>query len=369
MNAYLLLANGMVFAGESLGCPGTTLGEDIFSTGVVGFQEGLTDPASYGALIAQTYPMVGNYGMNDEDKESDKVWAQGIIVREACHTPSNFRCQYTFPDFLKAHGTVGICGIDTRHLTRILREEGSMNGAITTEFDPRDAANADKRAALMAQIEGFSAADGVMTVTCKEPKVYNAEEGHTHVVVLDYGTKRNTIRCLTGRGCKVTVVPADTTAEAVAALNPDGILLSAGPGDASDIPQIVANAKAILDLGKPCFGIGLGHLIVAAAAGVPTYKMKHGHHGANQPVTDLTRGRTYITAQGHSYAVDSEKLPAEIGTVAQVNANDGSCAGIQYKCWNCFTVQFNPEANGGPKETEFLFDRFLDNVNNAKEAQ
>ena len=368
MNAYLLLANGMVFAGQSLGCEGTTLGEVIFSTGVVGFQEGLTDPASYGSLIAQTYPMVGNYGMNDEDMESDKVWANGIIVREACHTPSNFRCQYTFPDFLKKHGTIGICGIDTRHLTRILREEGSMNGAITTEFDPADAANAEQRNALMEKIKAFTAADGVMTVTCKQAQTYN-EAGETHVAVLNYGTKRNTIRCLTKRGCKVTVLPADTTAEQIAALNVDGVLLSAGPGDASDVPAIVANAKAILDLGKPVFGIGLGHLVVAAAAGVPTFKMKHGHHGANQPVTDLVGGRTYITAQGHGYAVDSDKLPAEVGTVAQVNANDGTCAGIQYKCWNCFTVQFNPEANGGPKETEFLFDRFLDKVKSAKEAQ
>ncbi len=368
MNAYLLLANGMVFAGQSLGCPGTTLGEVIFSTGVVGFQEGLTDPASYGALVAQTYPMVGNYGMNDEDKESDSVWANGIIVREACHTPSNFRCQYTFEDFLKANGTIGICGVDTRHLTRILRESGSMNGAITTEFDPADPANADRRAALMAEIEGFTAADGVKTVTCKQASVYNPE-GDTHVVLVDYGTKRNTVRCLTKRGSKVTVVPAYTTAAEISALNPDGILLSAGPGDASDVPEIVANAKEILDLGKPVFGIGLGHLVAAAAAGVPTVKMKHGHHGANQPVTDLAGGRTYITAQGHGYAVDSEKLPAEVGTVAQINANDGSCEGIQYKCWNCFTVQFNPEANGGPKETEFLFDRFLDQVKNAKEAQ
>ncbi len=368
MNAYLLLANGMVFAGKSLGCPGTTLGEVIFSTGVVGFQEGLTDPASYGALVAQTYPMVGNYGMNDEDKESDSIWANGIIVREACHTPSNFRCQYTFEEFLKANGTIGIYGVDTRHLTRILRENGSMNGAITTEFDPADPACADRRAALLAQIENFNAADAVAKVTCKEAAVYN-EEGTTHVVMLDYGTKRNTIRCLTKRGCKVTVLPAFAAAEEVAALQPDGILLSAGPGDASNVPEIVENAKAILNLGKPTFGIGLGHLVVAAAAGVPTIKMKHGHHGANQPVTDLSSGRTYITAQGHGYAVDSEKLPAEVGTVAQVNANDGSCEGIQYKCWNCFTVQFNPEANGGPKETEFLFDRFLDNVNTAKEAK
>lgn len=365
MNAYLLLANGKVFAGKSLGCPGTTVGEVVFSTGVVGFQEGLTDPASYGAIIAHTYPVVGNYGMNDEDKESDKVWANGIIVREGCTTPSNFRMQYSFEDFLKANGTVGLQGIDTRHLTRILREEGSMVGVITTEYDPADEA---QRAVLMEKIAGFSAAGAVEAVTNQEPVVYN-ENGALHIAMVNYGTKRQAIRCLEKRGCKVTVLPAFATAEQVAALHADGVLLSGGPGAPADIPQAVENLKGILAMGKPMFGIGLGHLMVAAAAGVDIVKMGHGHHGANQPVTDLEGGRTYITAQGHGYAVDGSKLPAEIGVVAYKNANDGSCEGIRYNCWNGFTVQFNPEANGGPKETEFLFDRFLDNVKTAKEAQ
>ena len=364
MNAYLLLANGMVFAGKSVGAAGTAVGEVCFSTGTVGFQEGLTDPASYGALINHTYPMVGNYGMNDEDMESDKVWAAGLIARQVCTTPSNFRCQYSAIDFMNAHGVVGIEGIDTRHLTRILREEGTMKGVITTEYDP---GTDEGKAALVEKMNAWTGAGAVIEVTAKEAKVFN-EAGAPHIALLDLGTKRNTIRCLVKRGCKVTVLPAFTSAEAIKALAADGLLISAGPGAPDEIPGVVAAVKAVLETGLPCFGIGLGHLVVAAAAGLPIFKMKHGHHGANQPVTDLESGRTYITAQGHGHAVASEAMPDLVGVVAQKNANDGTCEGIQYKNWNCFTVQFNPEANGGPKETEFLFDRFLNNVKTAKEA-
>jgi len=364
MNAYLLLANGMVFTGKSVGAAGTAVGEVCFSTGTVGFQEGLTDPASYGALINHTYPMVGNYGMNDEDMESDKVWAAGLIARQVCTTPSNFRCQYSAVDFMNAHGVVGIEGIDTRHLTRVLREEGTMKGVITTEYDP--AVDADK-AALLEMLNAFTGAGAVAQVTAKEAAVYN-EAGAPHIAVLDLGTKRNTVRCLVKRGCKVTVLPAFTPAEEILALAADGVLFSAGPGEPGEIPAVVQAAKVVLNSGLPCFGIGLGHLVVAAAAGLPIFKMKHGHHGANQPVTDLESGRTFITAQGHGYAVVSEAMPASLGVVAQKNANDGTCEGIRYNSWNCFTVQFNPEANGGPKETEFFFDRFLNNVKTAKEA-
>ena len=364
MNAYLLLANGMVFTGKSVGAAGTAVGEVCFSTGTVGFQEGLTDPASYGALINHTYPMVGNYGMNDEDMESDNVWAAGLIARQVCTTPSNFRCQYSAVDFMNKYGVVGIEDIDTRHLTRILREQGAMMGVITTEFDP---GTEEGKAALQAKMAAFSAAGAVEAVTAKEAKVYN-EAGAPHIAVLDLGTKRNTVRCLVKRGCKVTVLPAFTTAEQLKALNADGLLISAGPGAPDAIPGVVAEVKAMLESGIPAFAIGLGHLVVAAAAGLPVFKMKQGHHGANQPVTDLASGRTYITAQGHGYAVVSEALTEAVGTVAQRNANDGTCEGIRYNNWNCFTVQFNPEANGGPKETEFLFDRFVEQVTAAKEA-
>ena len=337
MNAYLLLANGMVFAGRSVGAEGVTVGEVVFATGMVGFQETLTDPSYYGQIITQTYPLIGNYGMNSQDMESGKIWARGYIVREACTAPSNWRCEETLDSFLKKNNIIGIEGVDTRHLTRIIRESGVMNGAILTEFDPADPANAARTEALLAEIRAYAVTDAVKTVT--------------------------------KRGCKVTVMPGYSTAEQVKALNPDGIMLSNGPGDPAEPVEVIENLRQIFALGIPTFGICLGHQLSALAAGAKTVKLKYGHRGANQPVTDFASGRTFITSQNHGYAVVGEELPAEMGAVAQVNANDGTCEGIQYKKWNCFTVQFHPEANGGPKDTEFLFDRFLDNVKAAKEGR
>jgi carbamoyl-phosphate synthase small subunit len=367
MNAYLLLANGTVFTGKSLGCAGISVGEVVFATGMVGFEETLTDPSYYGQIITQTYPLIGNYGMNSEDMESPQVWARGYIVREACTAPSNWRCQTTLDAFLKANHVVGIEGVDTRHLTRIIRESGVMNGAILTEFDPADPANREKTDALLASIRAYAVTDAVKSVTCAAPQVYNPA-GETHIVLMHYGCKRNIVRCLVKRGCKVTVMPAFSTAEQVAAQHPDGIMLSNGPGDPAEPTEAIENLKQILALGLPAFGICLGHQLAALAAGAKTVKLKYGHRGANQPVTDFETGRTFITSQNHGYAVVGEALPPEKGTVAQVNANDKTCEGIQYSCWNCFTVQFHPEANGGPKDTEFLFDRFLANVKAAKEA-
>ncbi|MCI2047329.1 MAG: carbamoyl phosphate synthase small subunit [Faecalibacterium sp.] len=368
MNAYLLLANGTVFAGKSLGCTGVTVGEVVFATGMVGFEETLTDPSYYGQIITQTYPLIGNYGMNGKDMESPRIWARGYIVREACTTPSNWRSETTLDTFLKANGIIGIEGIDTRHLTRILRESGVMNGAILTEFDPADAANAEKTAALLKTIRAYAVTDAVKSVTCAAPETYNAA-GETHVVLMDYGCKRNIVRCLTKRGCKVTVMPGFSTAEQVAAQHPDGIMLSNGPGDPAEPTKVIENLKEIMALGLPTFGICLGHQLAALAAGAKTMKLKYGHRGANQPVTDFATGRTFITSQNHGYAVVGDALPPEKGAVAQVNANDHTCEGVQYTCWNCFTVQFHPEASGGPKDTEFLFDRFLANVKAAKEAR
>ena len=412
MNAYLLLANGMVFAGQSVGAQGVTVGEVVFSTGMVGFQETLTDPSYYGQIITQTYPLIGNYGMNHDDMESDRIWAKGYIVREACTTPSNWRCEETLDSFLKKNNTIGIEGIDTRHLTRIIRESGVMNGAILTTFDPADPANKAETEALLAEIRAYAVTDAVKNVTCAAPEVFNPE-GETHIVLMHYGCKRNIVRCLVKRGCKVTVMPAFATAEEikaldpdgimlvlmhygckrnivrclvkrgckvtvmpafataeeVAALNPDGIMLSNGPGDPAEPVEVIENLKHIFELNIPTFGICLGHQLSALAAGAKTMKLKYGHRGANQPVTDFESGRTFITSQNHGYAVVGEELPAEMGEVAQVNANDGTCEGIKYKKWNCFTVQFHPEANGGPKDTEFLFDRFLNNVKAAKEAR
>ena len=243
-----------------------------------------------------------------------------------------------------------------------------MNGAILTTFDPADPANKEKTDALLAEIRAYAVTDAVKNVTCAEPEVFNPA-GETHIVLMHYGCKRNIVRCLVKRGCKVTVMPAFATAEEVAAQNPDGIMLSNGPGDPAEPVEVIENLKQIFALNIPTFGICLGHQRSALAAGAKTMKLKYGHRGANQPVTDFESGRTFITSQNHGYAVVGEELPAEMGEVAQVNANDGTCEGIKYKKWNCFTVQFHPEANGGPKDTEFLFDRFLNNVKAAKEAR
>ncbi|MEE0710254.1 MAG: glutamine-hydrolyzing carbamoyl-phosphate synthase small subunit [Gemmiger sp.] len=370
MQAYLILANGRVFRGQSIGCPGTTIGEVVFATGMVGFEETLTDPSYYGQIITQTYPLIGNYGMNHEDVESGKIWARGYIVREACKTPSNFRSEETLDAFLKKYGIIGIEGIDTRSLTRTLRESGVMNGAITTEFDPE--AEPEKVAELLPRIAAYAVTEAVKTVTCREAKTYEptaqgAWEGEPlHVALLDLGCKNNIVRCLQKRGCRVTVLPGTTTAAELAALNPDGLMLSNGPGDPAENVEIIKNIGAMLDSGIAAFGICLGHQLTALAAGAKTCKLKYGHRGANQPVSHYSGKRTFITSQNHGYAVEGETLPAEVGRVSYRNANDGTCEGVDYFRWNCFTVQFHPEANGGPKDTEFLFDEFVSRMLAAK---
>ena len=366
MQSYLILANGQVFRGQSIGCPGTTIGEVVFATGMVGFEETLTDPSYYGQIITQTYPLIGNYGMNSEDVESGKIWAKGYIVREACKTPSNFRSEETLDAFLKKNGIIGIEGVDTRSLTRTLRESGVMNGAITTEFDPD--AEPEKKAALMPAITAYAVTEAVATVTCAAPKTFepttNVIDGREvetplHVALLDLGCKNNIVRCLQKRGCRVTVLPGTATAAELAALNPDGLMLSNGPGDPAENVGIIANIKQMLDTGIPTFGICLGHQLTALAAGAKTCKLKYGHRGANQPVTSPAKQRTFITSQNHGYAVMADTLPETVGKMSYFNANVGTCEGMDYFKWNCFTVQFHPEANGGPKDTEFLFDEFV----------
>ena len=373
MQSYLILANGQVFRGQSIGCPGTTIGEVVFATGMVGFEETLTDPSYYGQIITQTYPLIGNYGMNSEDVESGKIWAKGYIVREACKTPSNFRSEETLDAFLKKNGIIGIEGVDTRSLTRTLRESGVMNGAITTEFDPD--AEPEKKAALMPAITAYAVTEAVATVTCTEPKTFepttNVIDGREvetplHVALLDLGCKNNIVRCLQKRGCRVTVLPGTATAAELAALNPDGLMLSNGPGDPAENVGIIANIKEMLDTGIPTFGICLGHQLTALAAGAKTCKLKYGHRGANQPVTSPAKQRTFITSQNHGYAVMADTLPEAVGKMSYFNANDGTCEGMDYFKWNCFTVQFHPEANGGPKDTEFLFDEFVKRMLAAK---
>lgn len=351
--AYLMLANGQVFEGKSLGAKGTVIGEVVFTTGLTGYQETLTDPSYYGQIVTQTFPLIGNYGVNHEDNESAKFYVSGYIVREGCYVPSNFRCEGNIRDFLSDNNIVGICNIDTRKLTRIIRETGVMNGVITTEdvYSKKDE--------FLEKIRAFTITDAVKSVTNNEILTYTDENPRYKVVLFDFGYKRNIRQELVKRGCEVIVVPADTTAVQVKELNPDGIMFSNGPGNPAENVEIIENIKEIQKLGIPIFGICLGHQLMALANGGKTEKLKYGHRGANQPVIDLESGLTYVTSQNHGYAVIGDSIPAEVGHVSHVNANDKTCEGIRYTAVNAFTVQFHPEAHGGPLDTAYLFDEFV----------
>ncbi len=354
--AYLLLADGQVFEGRSFGARGTVIGEVVFTTGMTGYQETLTDPSYYGQIVTQTFPLIGNYGVNSEDYESPQSCVSGYIVREWCNTPSNFRMEDNVDSFLKKNGIIGLCNIDTRRLTRTIREAGVMNGAITTE-DPRKDMDA-----LLERIRAYKITDAVAHVTSAERQTFSGEEKKCRVVLFDFGYKRYIRQQLTERGCEVIIVPAGTNAEEVKALQPDGIMLSNGPGDPAENTEIIHNLQEIVKLGIPVFGICLGHQLLALAMGARTEKLKYGHRGANQPVIDLASGRTYVTSQNHGYAVVGDSLDPVVGSVSHVNANDKTCEGIMYKSINAFTVQFHPEAHGGPLDTAYLFDRFVNKM-------
>ena len=343
---YLILQDGQVFEGVRFGAETDTVGELVFTTGMCGYVETLTDPSYAGQIVMQTYPLIGNYGIIREDFEG-ACCVKGYVVREYCDTPSNFRTDCDLDAYLKEQSVPGLCGVDTRELTRIIREHGVMNAAICDEI-PAD----------LTPIKTYAITGVVEAVSCKEPTVHPAEgEERFRVSLLDYGAKRNIVRELQKRGCTVTVLPASTSAEDVLAADPDGIMLSNGPGDpAENVYQIEQIRKL---LGRvPMFGICLGHQLTALAVGGSTYKLKYGHRGVNQPVRDVEGVRTYITSQNHGYAVDSDTV--KLGKVRFVNANDGTCEGIDYPELKAFTVQFHPEACTGPKDTTFLFDRFVE---------
>ena len=343
---YLILQDGQVFEGVRFGAETDTVGELVFTTGMCGYVETLTDPSYAGQIVMQTYPLIGNYGIIREDFEG-ACCVKGYVVREYCDTPSNFRTDCDLDTYLKEQGVPGLFGVDTRELTRIIREHGVMNAAICDEI-PAD----------LTPIETYAVTGVVEAVSCKEPSVHPAEgEERFRVSLLDYGAKRNIVRELQKRGCTVTVLPATTSAEEILAADPDGVMLSNGPGDpAENVYQIEQIRKL---LGKvPMFGICLGHQLTALAAGGSTYKLKYGHRGVNQPVRDLNGVRTYITSQNHGYAVDGDTV--KLGKVRFVNANDGTCEGIDYPELKAFTVQFHPEACTGPKDTSFLFDQFVE---------
>ena len=343
---YLILQDGRVFEGIRFGAETDTVGELVFTTGMCGYIETLTDPSYAGQIVMQTYPLIGNYGIIREDFEG-ACCVKGYVVREYCDAPSNFRTDCDLDTFLKEQGVPGLYGVDTRELTRIIREHGVMNAVICNEI-PAD----------LTPVASYAVTGVVEAVSCKEPTVHPAEgEERFRVSLLDYGAKRNIVRELQKRGCTVTVLPASTSAENVLAANPDGVMLSNGPGDpAENVYQIEQIRKL---LGRvPMFGICLGHQLTALAAGGSTYKLKYGHRGVNQPVRDVAGVRTYITSQNHGYAVDSDTV--KLGKVRFANANDGTCEGIDYPELKAFTVQFHPEACTGPKDTSFLFDRFVD---------
>ncbi len=351
--AFLVLADGTVFEGKSFGCEGTVIGEVVFTTTMVGYQETMTDPNYYGQLVTQTFPLIGNYGTNDEDYASDNSVISGYIVREYCEEPSNFRCQYTIDDFMKKHGVIGLYDIDTRCLTRIIREKGVMNGMITNEAD------FNKEEALK-KLASYEIGEAVSKFTVKEKQEIKAENGKYNVTLIDLGNKKGSVEALLKLGCNVTVLPADASADEIKATNPDGIMLSNGPSDPALNTKTIEALKALSSEKIPTFGVCLGHQVLALANGAKTYKLKYGHRGATQPVISLDEnGRTYIVAQNFGYAVDGDSVSADVGKVSFINANDKICAGIDYINTPAFSVEFQPDFCGGPQDTSYLFDRFI----------
>ena len=349
MERYLIMKDGTVLTGKAIGASGTVIGEAVFTTAMCGYIQTLTDPSYYGQLVMHTFPLIGNYGAIPEDAESDRPYLAGYIVRELCAEGSNYRKKLELDEYLKQNNVVGICGIDTRALTRKIRSGGVMNAMITDDLK-----NMSEK---LAAIKKFRVKNAVENTTCKAVTRVESDNTKPRVVLYDFGAKKNIERVLVKRGCDVVIVPAHTTAEEALALKPDGIMLSNGGGDPADNLEIIEEIKKLVALNIPMFGICLGHQLLALANGARTIKLKYGHRGANQPVKDLVTGRTYITSQNHGYAVKGDTLDSKVGTVRFINANDKTVEGIDY-VGPQFSVQFHPEACGGPQDTEFLFDRF-----------
>ncbi|MDR1511029.1 MAG: carbamoyl phosphate synthase small subunit [Synergistaceae bacterium] len=360
--AYLILENSMTFEGRSFGRPieeSGVVGEVVFTTGMTGYLETLTDPSYYGQIIVQTFPMIGNYGVISADFESPRVQPLGYVVREWCRNPSNFRSEGDLDSFLKREGIAGICGVDTRGITRIIRERGVMNGVIT----------ADPQSVDMDEVKKYTIKNSVASVSVKAPVVVKPDGTTLYRVVLwDFGAKGNIAKSLAARGCEVTLVPHDYTAERIAALHPDGVMLCNGPGDPADNLGIIEELKKFTETGTPIFGICLGHQLLALAMGARTQRLKYGHRGANQPVRDMKTGSLHITTQNHGYMVVHESIPDIAAEMRYSNANDGTCEGIDYKNIPAFTVQFHPEAAAGPLDTGFLFERFTGMMEERKHA-
>ena len=356
MKAFLILEDGTVFTGTSIGSTRDMISEIVFNTSMTGYLEVLTDPSYAGQAVVMTYPLIGNYGITP-DMESLKAWPDGYIVRELSRMPSNFRCEGTIQDFLKKYDIPGIAGVDTRALTKILREKGTMNGMITTNenYDLDE---------VISKLKNYKVEGVVSKVTCEEK--YVLEGIGKKVALLDLGAKKNIAKSLNDRGCEVTVYPADTTAEEIIASNPDGIMLSNGPGDPAECTSIIKEIKKLYETDIPIFAICLGHQLMALATGGTTYKLKYGHRGGNHPVKDLQTGRVYISSQNHGYVVDEDKIDPNVAVPAFKNVNDGTNEGLAYVGKNIFTVQFHPEACPGPQDSGYLFDRFLEMMGGEK---
>ena len=397
MKAFLILEDGTVFTGTSFGAAKEVISEIVFNTSMAGYPEVLTDPSYAGQAVCMTYPLIGNYGVCLEDMESVRPWPDALIVRETCHVPSNFRSDESLDAFMKKYDIPGISGIDTRALTKLLREIGTMNGMVTTDehYDLQ---------IILPQLKKYTCGKVVEKVTCKEkytvPGAKDLSEngpisGHAFfdsneyekyqdgdksckekrpslvrnlngqglkIGLLDVGLKENIVRSLSMRGCDVTVYPAWTPAAEILADQPDGIMISNGPGDPKECTSIIAEVRKLYESNVPIFAICLGHQMMALATGSDTFKLKYGHRGGNHPVKDLTTGRVYISSQNHGYAVDESSVNPAIAEPLFVNVNDGTNEGLVYKGKNIFTVQFHPEACPGPQDSGFLFDRFLENI-------
>lgn len=350
MKAFLILEDGTVFTGTSIGSQKEIISEIVFNTSMTGYLEVLTDPSYAGQAVCMTYPLIGNYGICHEDQESLRPWPDGYIVRELSRIPSNFRSEDTIQNFLVQYDIPGIAGIDTRALTKILREKGTMNGMITTD----EKYSLDE---IIPKLKAYTTGKVVEKVTCKEKKVLKGKG--PKVALMDFGAKNNIAKSLNEKGCHVTVYPALTAATEILEDNPDGIMLSNGPGDPKECTAIIEEIKKLYDSKVPIFAICLGHQLMALATGADTKRMKYGHRGGNHPVKDLETGRVYISSQNHGYVVDTETLNPQVAVSAFENVNDKTNEGLKYTGKNIFTVQFHPEACPGPQDSSYLFDRFI----------
>ena len=358
MKAFLILEDGTIFEGTSIGSTRETISEIVFNTSMTGYLEVLTDPSYAGQAVVMTYPLIGNYGICYADMESEKAWPDGFIVRELAEVPSNFRCEDTIQNFLVKYDIPGISGIDTRALTKRLRGKGVMNGMITTD----ESFNLDE---ILPRIRAYRTEGVVAKVTCSDKKVLPGD-GYK-VALMDFGAKKNIAGSLNRRGCEVTIYPAFTPAEEILAADPDGIMLSNGPGDPKECTSIIEEIRKLAASDVPIFAICLGHQLMALAQGGDTYKLKYGHRGGNHPVKDMMTGRVYISSQNHGYAVDEKSIPAD-AEPSFTNVNDGTNEGIRYLKKSIYTTQFHPEACPGPQDSDFLFDRFMKMMEEKKNA-